>query len=122
MPYSRYRRRLLLPRERLVLTDRDLEIFRGVHRHRFVRAHHLHPLVFPGRTLRVAQARLEKLWQHGYLDRHFVPYALDGTRRAPSEAATPVYALGPKGLEALSAADPGAERLGGRMTTRSVSP
>ena len=119
MPYSRYRRRALLPRERLVPTARDLEIFRAVHRHRFIRAHHLHPLAFPGRTLRAAQSRLEKLWQHGYLDRYFVPYALDGTRRAPSDAATPVYTLGPKALEVLKAAD---SDVGGRMAMREVAP
>lgn len=119
MPYSRYRRRLLLPRDRLALTERDLEILRVVHRHRFIRAHHLHPLCFRGRTLRAAQSRLEKLWQHGYLDRHFVPYALDGTRRAPSDAATPVYAIGAKALEVLKAAGSDA---GGRMTMREAAP
>ena len=97
MPYSRYRRRALLPREQLILTERDLAIFLTVHRHRFIRAHHLHPLHFLGRTLRVAQARLEKLWQHGYLDRHFIPYTLDGTRRPPADAATPAYALASSG-------------------------
>lgn len=115
MPYSRYRRRALLPRERLVLTGRDLEILRIVHRHRFARAHHLYPLAFPGRTLRAAQYRLEKLWQFGYVDRHFVPYALDGTRRAPSDAATPAYALGEKGTEVLRAVAPDAELQGGRI-------
>jgi hypothetical protein len=121
MPSSRYVRRPLAG-ERLVLTVRDLEILGRVHSHRFMRAEHLHPLCFRGRTLRVTQARLAKLWQHGYLDRHFVPYALDGTRRAPSEAATPVYALGERGLETLRKAAGEPNFLGGAARSREFSP
>jgi hypothetical protein len=122
MPASRYQRRPI-PGERLFLTVRDLEILGRVHKHRFMLAEHLHPLCFGGRVLRVAQARLAKLWQHGYLDRHFVPYALDGTRRVPSEAATPVYALGKLGLETLEKAVAGSpEELGGSARARELSP
>jgi hypothetical protein len=121
MPSSRYVRRPLAG-ERLVLTVRDLELLGRVHNHRFMRAEHLHPLCFRGRTLRVAQARLAKLWQHGYLDRHFVPYALDGTRRAPSEAATPVYALGERGLETLLKAAGDPALVGGAARSREFAP
>jgi hypothetical protein len=122
MPSSRYRRRPI-PGERLFLTVRDLEILGRVHNHRFMQAEHLHPLAFGGRTLRVCQARLAKLWQNGHLDRHFVPYALDGTRRVPSEAATPVYALGSLGLETLEKAVAGSpEELGGGARNRELSP
>ncbi len=122
MPSSRFVRRPQ-PHDRLVLTVRDLEILGRVHHHRVMQAEHLHPLVFPGRTLRVAQARLAKLWQHGYLDRHFVPYALDGTRRVPSEAATPVYALGKKGLSALADAVAGSpDELTAGPRQRELSP
>lgn len=121
MPSSRYVRRPLSA-ERLVLTSRDRSVLARIFEHRFMLAEHLHPLAFHERTLRVVQARLAKLWQHGYLDRHFIPYALDGTRRAPSEAATPVYALAAKGLEVLRAADPDVERLYGRGALPAASP
>src|SRR5690349_8480911 len=102
MPFSRYVRRPLAA-ERLVVTARDRKILARIFEHRFMLAEHIHPVAFHGRTLRVAQARLAKLWQHGLLDRHFIPFALDGTRRAPSEAATPAYALSAKGLDVLRA-------------------
>lgn len=122
MPSSRYRRPAH-PAGRMVLTVRDLEILRLVHNHRFVHAEHLHPLIFPGRVLRVVQARLAKLWHHGYLDRHFVPYTLDGQRRPPSEAATPIYALGAQGnLTLAKAVDRPADVLAERAAGSELAP
>lgn len=121
MASSRYVRRTL-PRENVVLTVRDREIFGRLLAHRFMRSEHLHPLAFPGRTLRVVQARLAKLWHSGFVDRLFISHVLDGTRRPPSDAATPVYALGAKGLEVLLSADPDLDRPGSRMATQGVAP
>lgn len=121
MSSSRYVRRTA-PADNVVLTVRDTDILARVHDHRFMLAEHLHPLFFPGRTLRTVQSRLAKLWQHGYLDRLFIPYVLDGTRRAPAEAATPVYALGDLGIETLkkTAGDP--SLVGGAVRDRGFSP
>ncbi len=122
MPSSRYQRRPLV-RERLVFTVRDLEVLNNLHNHRFMQAAHFRWLCFRHCTLRVVQARLAKLWQHGYLDRHFVPFTLDGTKRAPSEAATPVYTLGKRGQAVLmQAAGATASRLDDRARTFEVAP
>lgn len=122
MPRSRYRRPDT-PSGRLVLTVRDVEILRLVHNHRFVQAEHLHPLAFPGRSLRAVQARLQKLWHHGYLDRHFVPYTLDGHRRPTAEAATPAYALGELGVTTLArAVDRDESVLADRVRTSEAAP
>ncbi|MGH7437663.1 MAG: replication-relaxation family protein [Polyangiaceae bacterium] len=96
MTLSRYRRPAR-PGARLQLQGRDVEILRAARRHRFVQAEHLHALLFDGRTLRVTQARLRKLWEHRLLDRAFVPFSLDGERQPPSVASTPTYSLAPRG-------------------------
>lgn len=112
-----------MAKDRLVLTVRDLEILGRVYNHRFMLSEHLHLLSFGGCTLRVCQARLAKLWQHAFLDRYFVPFALDGQKRAPSEAATPIYALAKRGLETLERAVAGSpEALGGDARNRELSP
>lgn len=122
MPSSRYQRRTLA-RERLVFTARDLDILSKVHNHRFMHADHLRWLCFPRCGRRVVQNRLAKLWHHGFLDRHFVPFTLDGTRRAPPEAATPVYGLGERGQAMLAqAACATASRLDERARTFEVAP
>ena len=77
------------------LTDRDLEILRLVHRHRFLRSSHIVRLVkgSPQQVLR----RLKLLFHHGYLER---PRAqLDYFNRAGSEPI--IYGLGNKGAAVL---------------------
>jgi DNA-binding Lrp family transcriptional regulator len=74
----------------LRLTDRDREILRHVHRHRFLRSDHLANLVAGSRqqTLR----RLQRLFHHGYLERprSQIDYYQSGSRRI-------AYGLGNKG-------------------------
>jgi hypothetical protein len=78
----------------MVLTPRDLEILRAVHRHRLLRSTHLIALSegSPQTTLR----RLQLLFHHGYLDRP--PMQLDWYARGSEPL---VYALGNRGAELL---------------------
>ena len=72
------------------LTDRDAEILRHVHRHRFLRSDHLTALTTgsPQQLLR----RLQRLYHHGYLERPRcqIDYFQSGSRRI-------AYGLGNKG-------------------------
>lgn len=104
MTLSRYRRPAR-PGGRLWLQARDVDILRAIARHRYAQAEHVHALLFVGRTLRVAQARLRKLWEHQLLDRRFVPFTLDGVRQPPSVAATPTYSLTARGAQIAAGAD-----------------
>lgn len=74
----------------LRLTDRDREILKHVHRHRFLRSDHLTALATGSRqqTLR----RLQRLYHHGYLERPRcqIDYYQSGSRRM-------AYGLGNKG-------------------------
>ncbi|MFY9826270.1 MAG: replication-relaxation family protein [Thermoanaerobaculia bacterium] len=80
----------------MVLTPRDLEILRAVHRHRLLRSTHLIALSDGSRqtTLR----RLQLLFHHGYLDRPSMQ--LDWYARGSEPL---VYALGSRGAELLEA-------------------
>lgn len=89
----RFRRFADIPSIRL--TERDFEIIRLIHRHRFLRSSHIVRLVqsSPQPVLR----RLQLLFHHGYLER---PRAqLDYFHRAGSEPL--VYGLGNKGAGVL---------------------
>jgi len=103
MLFNRYRRPAH-PSGRLWIQGRDVDILRAAATHRFIQAEHVHGLIFRGRTLRVVQIRLRKLWEHRLLERHFAPFALDGIRQPPSVAATPTYSLGARGAEILARA------------------
>src|ERR1700674_4655860 len=80
----------------MVLTHRDLEILRAVHRHRLLRSTHLIALLDGSRqtTLR----RLQLLFHHGYLDRP--PAQLDCYAKGSEPL---VYALGNRGAAVLAA-------------------
>lgn len=80
----------------MVLTPRDLDILRAVHRHRLLRSTHLIALSDGSRqtTLR----RLQLLFHHGYLDRPLMQ--LDWYARGSEPL---VYALGSRGAELLEA-------------------
>lgn len=80
----------------MILTPRDLEILRAVHRHRLLRSTHLIALLdaSPQATLR----RLQLLFHHGYLDR---PAAQLDWYAKGSEPM--VYALGNGGAAVLAA-------------------
>src|SRR3954452_17537045 len=80
----------------MVLTPRDLQILRAVHRHRLLRST---LLVAPTRGSRqTTLRRLQLLFHHGYLDRP--PMQLDWYARGSEPL---VYALGNRGAELLEA-------------------
>jgi hypothetical protein len=80
----------------MVLTHRDLQILRAVHRYRLLRSTHFVALAdgSPQTTLR----RLQLLFHHDYLDRP--PMQLDWYVRGSEPMA---YALGNRGAQALAA-------------------
>lgn len=78
------------------ITDRDLELIRHVHRHRFLTSQHLKRLVKGGRQ--GIERRLKGLYHSGYLDRprcQLDYYHLGGSKPL-------VYGLGNKGAELLT--------------------
>jgi protein involved in plasmid replication-relaxation len=95
-PQTRRPRFERAPVRRMVLTPRDLDILRAVHRHRLLRSTHLIALLDGSRqaTLR----RLQLLFHHGYLDRPSMQ--LDWYARGSEPL---VYALGNRGAELLEA-------------------
>ena len=77
------------------LTQRDLEILRHVHKHRFLRSTHIRKLV--GGSADVVLRRLQLLFHHGYLDR---PRAQIDYYRHGSQPLC--YGLGNKGAQELA--------------------
>jgi hypothetical protein len=90
---------------RMILTPRDLELLRAVHRHRLLRSTHLAAL--SGGSVQTTLRRLQLLFHHGYLDRP--PMQLDWYARGSEPM---VYALGNQGAEVLEA-EGGMSRGGG---------
>ena len=89
-----------LPRNRRVdspppmrLMNRDLEILSAVHDFRIVRGSQLQALFFGSQS--TASYRLSRLYQHGFLDRHFLP-TLGGIASSPA-----LYTLGKRGVDVL---------------------
>jgi hypothetical protein len=80
----------------MILTPRDLDILRAVHRHRLLRSTHLVALL--GGSRQATLRRLQLLFHHGYLDRPAVQ--LDWYTRGSEPLA---YALGKRGAEILEA-------------------
>ena len=78
----------------MILTPRDLEILRAVHRHRLLRSTHLAAL--SGSSRQATLRRLQLLFHHGYLDRPQMQ--LDWYARGSEPL---VYALGNRGAEVL---------------------
>lgn len=75
----------------LWLTDRDRDIVRLVHRHRFIRSHHI--VALTGGSRQQVLRRLQSLFHHGYLERpraQIDSYHKGGSRRI-------AYGLGNKG-------------------------
>lgn len=74
----------------LRLTDRDGEILKCIHRHRFLRSDHVAALV-PGSRQQILR-RLQRLYHHGYLERPScqIDYYHSGSRRI-------AYGFGNKG-------------------------
>jgi len=89
-----------MPRNRRVdspppmrLMARDLEILSAVHDFRIVRGGQLQALFFGSQS--TASYRLSRLYQHGFLDRHFLP-TLGGMASSPA-----LYTLGRRGVDVL---------------------
>ena len=80
----------------MLLTPRDIEILRAVHRHRLLRSTHL--VALSGGSQQATLRRLQLLFHHGYLDRP--PMQLDWYARGSEPL---VYALGHRGAELLEA-------------------
>ena len=77
--FPRYRRVDAKPPLRL--TERDLEILKHVHRHRFLRSDHIAALM--GGSQQQITRRLQRLFHHGYLERPVcqIDYYKSGSRR-----------------------------------------
>lgn len=89
-----------MPRNRRVdspppmrLMGRDIEILKAVHEFRIVRGDQLQALFFGSQS--TASYRLSRLYQHGFLDRHFLP-TLGGIASSPA-----LYVLGKRGVDVL---------------------
>lgn len=104
---SRFRRPST-PSGGLILTERDRALLEAVHRHRVVRAEHLHALFFSGRSARACQLRLRRLWEHRYLERLYLPVVLRG-ELVPRRATQPVYVLAWRGFDAIASGPSSAE-------------
>lgn len=99
-PYpSRYRRPHTRPR--VVLQPRDHELLQALAALGLATSDHLGALIFPGRSRRVVQARLRRLFAAGLLDRLAAPVVVRSNETAPLLATRPVYALGRVGITAL---------------------
>lgn len=75
------------------LMARDIEILKAVHDFRIVRGNQLQALFFGSQS--TASYRLSRLYQHGFLDRHFLP-TLGGIASSPA-----LYTLGKRGVDLL---------------------
>ncbi len=114
MSGKRQRRRRDVRRKkaaRLVLRERDVDIVEAVYRFRLLRQDQLQTLFFGSKTR--AQVRLEKLYDHGFLDRKFLPVAL-GEGRSPT-----LYVLDRRGAELLRV-ERGYDDLSGYTTRRTL--
>lgn len=109
-PQTRRPRFERAPVRPMILTPRDHEILRAVHRHRLLRSTHL--AVLSGGSPQVTLRRLQLLFHHGYLDRP--PMQLDWYARGSEPL---VYALGNRGAEVLET-EGGVRRGGIRWDTK----
>lgn len=111
-----------LPRNRRVeypppmrLTERDVEILKAVHDYRVLRGDQIQTLFFGCQS--TASYRLSRLYQHGFLDRHFLP-TLGGLASSPI-----LYTLGKRGTDVLrQVLDCGTEGIMRRLGGKELSP
>lgn len=96
LPRSARTRRL---RRGLRLQARDEELLASLARFHLLTSHQLHALLFPSRTLRVAQGRLRLLFEHRLVDRVEIPVRPGATH---FDRSGPVYALSKSGAALLS--------------------
>jgi hypothetical protein len=74
----------------------------SVFHHRYLTARHVQRLHFAGSSARAAQRRLRQLWEHGYLDRAFIPTVILGDDSAVPHTGGPLYCLAAIGARRLS--------------------
>lgn len=74
------------------LQPRDRAVLRAVYQHRYLTSDHIHDLVFPGVSRRVVCRRLRLLWANELLDRHFMPFMLNGVN-ARAQRGSPSHVL-----------------------------
>jgi len=87
------------PPKTIQLTDRDVDIIRAVHRHRFLTSDQIVYLFSGSKQLRM---RLTQLWRNRLLDR---PTIQVERYRAGGGSRPTVYALGNKGADVLNSLD-----------------
>lgn len=78
----------------MVLTNRDKEIIKAVNDHRALKQEHIQALFFTSRS--TAQFRLQRLFQHEFLDRQFLSVVSGGPAASPA-----IYTLGKRGAKVL---------------------
>lgn len=78
---------------RMVLQERDIDVIEAVYRYRVLSQAHIAALFFGSKS--TAQYRLEKLYDHQFLERKFLPVSL-GEGRSPT-----LYVLDRRGAETL---------------------
>ena len=79
----------------MILTDRDREVIQAVNDFRAMRHDQIESLLFPSKV--TAQRRLRKLWEHGFLQRDWLP-TVGGIQTSPT-----IYKLDRQGAELLKA-------------------
>jgi len=97
------------------LTERDIEIIKTVHDCRVLRGDQLQDLFFGSQS--TASYRLARLYQHEYLDRHFLP-TVGGLASSPT-----LYTVGRQGINVLRRVlDCGPEGIRKRLGAKQLSP
>lgn len=91
---SYIRTTLPLPAHGLLLQPRDRQILSAAYRYRLLTSEHIRLLHFPTATLRAAQERLRRLYEHRYLERLFVPSVMGGSTQPAWPPRQPIYTLG----------------------------
>ena len=77
----------------LILQTRDRELLEAVYGHRFLSSSQIRDMFFGCATR--SNIRLRKLWEHEYLDRHYLrPLAFHGSSQA-------IYSLGKRGVDVI---------------------
>jgi hypothetical protein len=76
------------------LTARDCEVIRAVNEHRLLSTEQIEALFFTSRS--TAQYRLSRLFQHEFLDRHFLSVVTHAPAKSPA-----LYTLGKRGAQLL---------------------
>lgn len=81
----------------MMVQPRDRAVLHALYNYRHLTSDQIHALEFHGVSRTMPMRRLRLLWQHQLVDRHFMPYVLDGTNPQPRLANRPVYGLARRG-------------------------